>query len=58
MERNDYKADFDPIVHLTEWYSDPSSPTDLFSGLLPPFKIPRTLAKEVCEEQHNYYKIE
>ena len=34
MERNDYKADFDPIVHLTEWYSDPSSPTDLFSGFI------------------------
>ena len=34
MERNDYKADFDPMVHLTEKYSDPSSPTDFFSGFI------------------------
>ena len=34
MERNDYKADFDPIWHLTEKYSDPSSPTNLFTGFI------------------------
>ena len=34
MERNNYRADFDAQSHLTEFYSNPSSPTDVYSNFM------------------------
>ena len=34
MERNNYKADFDAQGRLMEFYSNPSSPTDVYSNFM------------------------